>query len=594
MLPIYTSTFCIISALLVFLYCTAQALTRPFSLDETDIALRAHLILTEGLFPTGFVSGRAEALTHPPLYDLVISCVFKLFGEAEVVARGFGAMTYLITCALSCLTLRTLSRHLSLWASTIAVTVLAVTLLINPLMLQHALLIDADTTGTAFCVAAFFYVFVRSRNAEGFGYALSRLVLCFITAVMFLFKEMSPFAILAGVSTYHLINRDLKRAVSDLIVILGGGAALAWLSWSLYAQALGMDPARIFTSGHAGSRYSSVMSLEFIKKVFRSLPTIARWPIYWLSAPLIMFVVISFIARAAAMLRTGRARIEDALWAAGLAVWVPFLLFKPSIDMMKYQFPVYPILLIASIYGAALMLDTHRQTVARFLSSSHGRISMVALVSAGAVLLWHYLQLGDYVLLLFHRSDRPEWGSFISKYHAPWALVIAALLTAGWRWRQGRLTLCLWGLLVTALPIQAALDWHQARAAYTTVESWMNYGEKGLMDVVNRLVSSGLQPGTIGCWRKDVQYYLEHRHGIPTLKVIYPDELYRTPDQQIPELDKFLRSGAAEWIVTDRVSLLHIPDKTRLKVSAIISQYYKVTDVFGEFTIYRHRSKVVV
>lgn len=593
-MPIFASALCIVSALLIFLYCAAQALTKPFSLDETDIALRAHLILTEGLFPAGFVSGRAEALTHPPLYDFMIAGIFKLFGETEKAARGLGAVIYLTTCVFSCLTLRDLSRNLSPWVGAMAVTALAVTLLINPLMLQHALLIDADTTGTALCVAAFFFVFVRSRNASGFGYIVSRSVLCLITAVMFLFKEMSPFAILAGVSIYHLLNRDAKKAASDLIVILAGGAALAWFAWTAYAQALGMDPARIFMSGHAGSRYSSVISPEFIKKVVRSLPTIIRWPVHWLSAPLMAFLTVSLIVRIAAILKARRPEIQDTLWAAGLAVWVPFLFFKPSIDMMKYQFPVYPILFIASIYGAASMLDTHRQMVARFLGSAHGRVAAAALIAAGAALAWHYLLLGDYILLLFHRADRPTWSSFVSQYHIVWLMAIAAILAAGWRWRQGRLTLCLWGLLITALPIQTALNWNQSKAAYTTVESWMNYGEKGLMDTVDHLVSSGLRAGTIGCWRKDIQYYLERRYGIPALKVIYPDELYRTPEQQMPELKSFLRGGALEWIVSDRVSLLHIPEKSRLKVSEMIGQYYDMVGIFGEFKIHRHRSRSAV
>jgi hypothetical protein len=588
-----TSWLLIAASAAVFLFTASRALDKPFSLDETDIALRAHLILTEGPFPKGFISGRAEALTHPPLYEFVMAAIFKAAGETERAARGLGALIFLTVCGLACLTLRELSRGLASWIQTASITALAVTLLINPLMVQHALLIDADTTGTALCIALFFYIFVRSRRSAGAAYLLSRLLLCLITAMMFLFKEMGPYALMTGVSMHHVLNRSFKKLAFDLVLILGGGAALAWMLWSSYATALGMDPVRIFIS-QGSARYSSVISPVFLQKVLHSLPVIARWPIYWLSAPLLAFLVMSFAARLIAYLRTWKTQTTDALWIAGLAVWIPFFLFKPSIDMMKYQFPVYPILLIAAIHGAAASAAaacSPNNSFGVFFSTFRGRILAGFILLTAFAVFAHYLGLGDYILLLFQRGDRPLWISFVPRYHIPWITLAAAVLIASTLIKKNRLAICLWSLLGIALPIQLALDWNQAKARYTTVESWMNYGEKGLKDSVDHLIRHGVRPLSIGCWRKDIQYYLERRHGIPASRVIYPDELYRTPETQLPELERFLRSGALEWIVTDPISLLKMSDARMARINAIIGRYYQISSVFGGFTIYRHRTQ---
>jgi hypothetical protein len=592
-----TSLLLITAAAAVFFFSASRALDKPFSLDETDIALRAHLILTEGPFPKGFISGRAEALTHPPLYEFVMAGLFKAAGETERAARGLGAIIFLTVCILACLTLRELSRNLTPWVRTVSITALAVTLLVNPLMIQHALLIDADTTGTALCIALFFYIFVRSRHSVGAAYLTSRLLLCLITAAMFLFKEMGPYAVMTGVSVHHLLNRSFKKFVVDLVLILGGGAALAWTLWSAYATALGMDPGRIFIS-QGSARYSSVISPAFLRKVLRSLPVIARWPTYWLSAPLLTFLTITLVARLITYLRTWKTETADALWIAGLAVWIPFFLFKPSIDMMKYQFPVYPILLIAAIYGAATaaapaagLAGLQNNTTPVFLSTFRGRVLAGLMMLTAVAIFVHYRGLGDYLLFLFQRADRPLWVSFVPRYHTPWITLAAAVLITSALIKKNRLAICLWSLLGIALPIQLALDWNQAKARYTTVESWMNYGEKGLKDSVDHLIRHGVRPLSIGCWRKDIQYYLERRHGIPASRVIYPDELYRTPETQLPELERFLRSGALEWIVTDPISLLKMSDARMARINAIIGRYYQISSVFGGFTIYRHRTQ---
>src|SRR5207244_1277616 len=73
-----------------------SSIQKPFTLDETDIAIRARMIREAG--PRGpeifFGAGNGEAIPHPPMYDYILALLFRFFGEKETTGRGFGIVCF--------------------------------------------------------------------------------------------------------------------------------------------------------------------------------------------------------------------------------------------------------------------------------------------------------------------------------------------------------------------------------------------------------------------------------------------------------------------------------------------------------------------
>lgn len=566
----------------VFAVSVFHSAGKPFTLDETDIALRAHLINREGAFPKGFVTGAAEALTHPPLYDFTVSVLFRWFGEREQPVRLFGIVCYLIVGLFSSLTLMRLVKpgNGTLWA----LGGLWAILLLNPLMIQHAMLADADTTGTALCAALLVYGWIRTDHLRSWPYVVTRLPLAAVTAAMFLFKEGTPVLLFSGLAAYRLLNREFKKLLADLVLTLGAGALLAWGIWSAYAHALGMDPARIYQS-QSNLRYSLISRFAFLGKVFKALPTICRWPVFWNSAPLVAGLGLAMILRVGRFFRIKKLEPVDLLWLTGMAVWIPFLLIKPSIDMMKYQYPVYPLLFVAGIAGVMESVRSSGAERAALSVKAQAALWMAGTLLATALFIY-YFRLGDYILYLFQPRGRPAWVGFIQAYFAPLAILSAVGLGVG-LWRKRAIPWLLAGAFAVSLPIQAALDLRQT-ADYTTAESWMNYGENGLVQTAEYL-SSRIRPSTLTCLRKDVRYHLEALQGLPLSKNLDPRDLFRTPASRLADLEDFLTRAPIDYVVTDPVSLLRLPEDRVNDVSSVLAGHFELDRAIGNFRIYRRK-----
>ncbi|MEI8344951.1 MAG: glycosyltransferase family 39 protein, partial [Candidatus Omnitrophota bacterium] len=156
------------------------SINKIFTLDETDIAARAHMIVKEGpLGPMRFFGG-GEAYPHPPLCEYAVALVFKCFGESERAARGLGAVCFVLVGLLTLLSARLLLKSAPPGLRLELLFAAGCLYLVNPLTIQHAMVVDADGFFTFLFVNLFVFVFLTFEDSKGRRYLLSRVLLAVI------------------------------------------------------------------------------------------------------------------------------------------------------------------------------------------------------------------------------------------------------------------------------------------------------------------------------------------------------------------------------------------------------------------------------
>ncbi|MCG3175111.1 MAG: hypothetical protein MOGMAGMI_00033 [Candidatus Omnitrophica bacterium] len=559
-----------------------QALTKPLSLDETDITIRAHMVIEHG--PSGFIEalGQDEGMTHPPLYEYTVVLLFLLFGEHDLTVRLFGVVLFVIIGLLTWGTVRRSTGGLPPPARSLALAACAVLYLANPLLIQHTLLVDADSMLIALLVAAAVYLFVRFEPLEGRAFMRSRLGLAVCIALLFLTKEITPAFLVVSLVVYRVLNRQWGRLGADLVWSIGAGLALAAAAWGTYCALTGTRW-DVFIAKQYNYRVTRVATSDVVLGALRHAPFIARWPMYWASTPLHVMTLVALVMRLGAWLRERRPQASDLCWVAGVIIWVPYFFVKASIDMMKYQQCAYPLFITGACVALA-STDTGERIGKAIAGWGWGRSVLLALgVSAAA---FYFAALGDPIPILPQPSGEARIDRYVRLYHAPLAVIYAAALICLWRFHRARL---LPGLvaasMLLSLPPNLGLSWLQSRAPYTTVESWLNYGEKGLADTIDYL-STRVRPDQTVMLRKDIYYYLRCRYGIQPAWVYFPDGLarYDGPGGLIA-LETLMSRTPLDYIVLDTVSRTYapIPDS----VAELILRYYHLVHEGGDFRVFR-------
>lgn len=559
------------------------ALSKPFTLDETEIAYRAHYIIEKGA--KTFLDG-SHYIAHPPLYEYTVAGIFKLFGETEFPPRAFGLLIFVIAGFFFKGTLNELLRNEDPVLRRAAVYVGVLLYAVNPLLLQHSLVLDADTTGTALFTMMFAYFFTRMEMRGGERQWLVRLAQALAIALAFLSKEITPIFIFGGILIYRTFGRQWKKLLEDIVAVFIPGVLLAWGIWWIYCLCTGID-VLVFLKYTLMKKTSRALDPEFLRRVFNGLERIFRWPLYWMSAPFFILLLVTGLRRVVLFFQTRRTGPEDALWAIALVVWVPYLLFKGSIDMMKYQHPIYPLFMASILCGCVAVFRSRAEDLAAALRDAWWIVP--ALTAAAALVLWTYVRAGDYILFQWDHPDAPRYKNFLNMYYRPLAAAFGAAIIL---WVLGRLKLVegiIAASLLFCLPVNAALNLNQT-GEYTTSESWMNYGESGLTDTVEYLAQIA-RPGSSVAIRDDIRYYLDIRHGMKDLKPRRLRDILTVRD--LPLLNNFLMSGALEIAVMDRVSLLGLTEKNSAHGFALFNKHYYLDRQFGSFKIYRPKRRVV-
>lgn len=552
-----------------------HALHKPFTLDETDIANRSHAIVALGPQGPMIVMGteRGEAMPHPPLCEYVIAGVFKVLGETEAAARGFGFLLFVLTGIILFGLIRELLKNEPEPVRNAAIFMALMLYAVNPLLIQHSMLIDADTICIGILTVLFAYVFVRYE---------SRWLLAVIFAAMCLSKELTPVFVVSGVVVYRALNRQWKQLLWDALFIILGGFLLAALIWVLYCLLTDTD-VMIFLHQQYVWRVRKLDMWVLTQRVIRNLPTIIRWPVYWMSAPFFVLLIYSTIACVRRWFRERRLQSVDYLLVTATLVWVPYLLYKPSIDMMKYQYPIYPLYLAVFAYLSARALKPWVSAWPK--PEWRWTLLWVLAVACMLGLTAHYYRLGDYILYLFESAHSPRWRALNYAYFMPLFLgALVLILLALWRraWLSGGLFILSFLLM---MPIHMALNLRQT-AAYTTVESWMNYGETGMPELLKYL-QAAIGPNDRAVLRKDLYYYVRFRFNVPGYENVDQGDFFGlTGPAAIREFMSAPR--VPKIIVLDRMFFLFPP---RGDMRHIFTQFYRQEAVFGNFVVFRLKEK---
>lgn len=562
----------------------AQALTKPLSLDETDIAIRAHMVLKHG--PGGFEKalGSDEGMTHPPLYEYTVALLFKLFGETDLTARLFGLLLYAVIGILTYATVRRSFGPENRAARPAALALCVMLYLANPLLVQHSLLVDADSTLIALLVAVSVYGFVRFESLEGGAFVRSRFWLACCIALLFLTKEITPVFLVVSIILYRLLSRQWKRLGIDLVCAIGPGVLAAALIWATYCHFTGTR-IDVFIAKQYHYRVKRVAANSVALAALRHAPYIARWPLLWASAPFYAMVFAALSLRVSSWIRR-RPEPFDLCWIAGTVIWVPYFFVKASADMMKYQQCAYPLF----IAGSCAALADPRSAGALAAVGRIGPRARWAVLAALVLLTGYYGAIGDPIPILPSFATVRSLDSYFQLYYPPFFLLYPAAVWAGYRLRVHAAS---WLVIVSALlclPPNLGLGIRQSAAAYTTVESWLNYGERGLADTV-RYVSTRVKPHQTVMLRKDIYYYLHCRYGIRPAWVYFPDSLasYDSPAGLIA-LERLISRTPLDYIVLDRVSRAYAPIPPN--VSRLLQRDYYPEYTSGDFIVLRSRRSI--
>ncbi|MFT5208013.1 MAG: hypothetical protein ACI9CF_001777 [Candidatus Omnitrophota bacterium] len=588
-----------------------HSLGKPYTLDETDITDRAFLILRHG--PSVFIDGM-HYLAHPPLYEYFVALWFKCVGQSEYLLRGVGVLIYI---AVGLMLRSVLNHHgrtviasgarqseLRLPRSarndkisscgdvngrgainTSIITYAGLLLyFVNPLIIQHSILIDADTTGTSLFGMLFICLFYHWESLKGRQFLLSRIGLAIVLALMLWSKEVTPIPFATCFLIYRVFNREWKRFFADLVFSILLGFALAWGCWWLYCLYTGTD-LMVFIEYTLMKKTSRVLNAGHLARSWSGLIGILRWPLFWVSAPFFIWLIMSVLRRIGAFFKTKRLQIIDIFWVVGVGVWIPYVIAKPTIDMMKYQFICYP-LFIVTMVTPCLLTSTSKEQLQK-LGQKWQLLVTLLIFGLITFLTWKYYHIGDYIMWQWDAASSPRWLDFLKAYYTPIIILYVLAILVGLRYRASFLRIIAITSWVLILSINLALNFNQT-AIYTTTESWMNYGEYGHKDTYEYLARE-MDPSRKLCVRKDIYYYLRAQKGIEAASHIELRQLFEERDINV--LRDYFARGDMQFIVFDKISTLGFTPQFAKPMVDIINQNYDVVERFAHFTVYRHKRR---
>lgn len=272
-------------------------LGKPYAYDEAAFAFAGRAVAQTGLpysnvghlqteTPGDFSKRFNWALWHPPLYVYALGYAFRLWGEAEPVARLVGvicnAVVALLVFVTGTLILAERTRAAAIYAALGAG--LYVT---NPLVIQSALLLDIDGTVLVASVALVTLVFVlllRSTRPlhHPRTWALMGLAACCFALSLWA-KMTTSLAVLAAAALYRVVvTRPWQpwRAAVEAPVAGLGGVALFLATWWLTCVATGMPfwfPFRILALELSDAAGSTEAWREHPRLLLEMISYVALW-----------------------------------------------------------------------------------------------------------------------------------------------------------------------------------------------------------------------------------------------------------------------------------------------------------------------------
>jgi hypothetical protein len=572
----YFIIFVCLAALAANIGAFSSVIRQPFNLDEVEEATMGRKFGLIG--PAAFldVPGGGEQISHPLLYTFSHALVQRVFGPGEIPLRVYGVVHYLISFLLVILIARKLIGT-GTPGGRLGIALSGMLFISNPLLLQHSVIVNADNNILTTLMLLFMYFFVSYEDTDMScrrALAVRGIKLGVLFALCLWAKLLAPLLMAAGIVFARVLNRQNEKTIADIIGIAIFGTALFWCTWYLYCAATGTDVMSFihFTLLGKGRIAFSPRNMDIIRRTFLAS---FRWPVYWVSAPFFVLVAAICVKRAWDFIKKRKLSAADMILTASVFIWVPFQFFRPSMDMMKYQYPAYPFLFIVIGYAASKAVNMAGEKSILFFGRASACITVIWVLT-----LYHYYRLGDYILALWRPMHSFLNGHFLVYYYLPLGVATALVFMAAGRGKKCANVFL--ALVFLVMAINSALLINQAAADYITAEVYQNYGESGFRETVAYL-KGRISPGMTVASRWDVAYYLRKEGASPES---FMDSMILMQAFPTGRLRGLLTQRELTYVVLDQV---FSPLRFGQERIAILSQYFVLEKKIGSFYVFRKK-----
>ncbi|HLH21558.1 MAG TPA: glycosyltransferase family 39 protein [Chloroflexota bacterium] len=529
-----------------FLWVTAPQLHTPLFWDEVNFYWNGQAIATSGvpyanagfLGDRGAIGGQYQyGLWHPPLYLYTLGLAFWLFGASETVARGTGValmtLTALLVYGLGRLTIPRPARN---WGALLAVGIL----LVSPLAIQSALVLDIDGTVLTLLLTAWSLLYLRWEDAPRRWQPLVVVALAVAFAVTLWAKLTTPFFLLGVLLVYQVGRGRPLRGIAHLLGIGVVGGVLFLLTWGLACDRLGMPFDMPFGVTWA-ELHDAVGSDGDLSERFaaQALPILA-----WVSPYLAALFAAATMSRVAAFVRRRRLEPVDFLLGAGLVIGAVYFV-KLAAGFPKYHVAMLPFWAVVCAYWLSVGWVRLRRPVAAVML-------LLLAAACGLVLGYALVYVGDNWMLTPPLLVAPEALGLVTAL-AALLLPVALLRPTG----LGAVAASLALVLYSGWAMSA--DWYHTRATYSTNYWYGTQGQQEIARVVDDLMDRvGLSGPYVGA--KEVVFYTRHHFYLDedTVYSLLEDESRpfdgRLLGYDVPLVAAWVRDPGVRQVFTDRLA----------------------------------------
>jgi hypothetical protein len=532
-----------------YLWIVAPQLHVPLFWDEVNFYWNGQAIAESGvpfanagfLGDRGAIGGQYQyGLWHPPLYLLGLG--FWLFGANEATARGTGvalmALTAIVVYLLGRLTIPPPARD---WGALLAVGIL----LVSPLTIQSALVLDIDGTVLTLLLATWSLLYLRWEDAPRRWQPLVVVALAVAWAITLWAKLTTPCFLLGVLLVYQVGRGRPLRGLAHLLGVGVIGGVLFLLTWGLACDWLHMPFDMPFGVTYAELHDAVGGESDLLQRLEgQALPILA-----WVSPYLAVLFVAATVARVAALVRHRRLEPVDFLLGMGVLVCAVYFV-KLAAGFPKYHVAMLPFWAVVCAHWLSVgWVRLPRPAAA-------GSLALVAGVG-GLALGYALVYVGDHWMLSPRAMEAPE-GLGLVVALAALLLPLALLRPTG----LGAVVASL--ALVLYLGWAMSADWYHSRANYST-NYW--YGSRGQLEiaaVVDDLMErSGFRGPYVGA--KEVVFYTRHHFFMDQ------DTVYSLWEQQsqpfdgrlfgydVPLVAAWVRDPWVRHIFMERLSRDYLP-----------------------------------
>jgi 4-amino-4-deoxy-L-arabinose transferase-like glycosyltransferase len=535
-----------------YLWVVAPQLHVPLFWDEVNFYWNGQAVAESGVpyANAGFLGDRGAVgaqyqygLWHPPLYLYTLGLAFWLFGASETTARGTGAALMGLTAVVVFLLGRlTIPRPARDWGALLAVGIL----LVSPLAIQSALVLDIDGTVLTLLLTAWSLLYLRWEDAPRRRQPLVVVALAVAFAVTLWAKLTTPLFVLGVLLVYQVGRGRPLRGLAHLVGIGVIGGVLFLLTWGIVCDRLGMPFDMPFgvtwAELHDAVGGDGDLSERLEGQV---LPILA-----WVSPYLAALFVAATVARLAAFARRRRLEPVDFLLGIGALICAVYFV-KLAAGFPKYHVAMLPFWAVVCAHWLSLgwvRLPRPAAVVSLLLGA----------LACGFALGYALVFVGDYWMLSPPALAAPEGLGLVMALGAL-LLPLALLRPTG----LGAVVASLALVLYAGWAMSA--DWYHMRANYST-NYW--YGSRGQLEiaaVVDDLMDrAGVAGPYVGA--KEVVFYTRHHFFLDqdTVTSLWEENESRPFDGRllgfdVPLVAAWVRDPGVRQVMMDSLSRDYVP-----------------------------------